>query len=65
MTPVNCPNCKADLRQTATLSLYEITPADARPEVDAILECSACGRGWNAFVPVQTFLANPIVEGLT
>ena len=62
-TFIACPNCHRDLRQTATASLYEITPADANAEADLILECSYCGKGWNAFVSMKEFLDSPIEEG--
>ena len=61
-TRCECPNCGKDLRKVATVSLFEITPADAKPEADLVLECE-CGAGFNAFVPVAQFLENPVEAG--
>lgn len=65
-TPVRCPHCNADLDLSSNVSNYGLVPAESDPEgkarLDLILECDECGRGWNVFVPVEDFFANPIDE---
>ena len=63
----SCPKCRADLDLHADVTLYGLVPAERDPEgkarADLILECGKCERRWNAFVALEDFFENPIVEG--
>jgi hypothetical protein len=58
-----CPKCKEELRDSGVLHFNGIVDAEHDPygkaRVDAILECSMCGHGWNAFVALEDFFHNP------
>lgn len=62
-----CPTCTADLASNGEIVIVGTVLAAHDPEgkarFDLILECGLCNARFNAFVPVNDFLENPMAEG--